>query len=87
MLIDPTRAVLLLLFMTALGMACGFWIGRINERDKRREPERFKVIPRGTCIGCLGRGSCDEPPWGIVRCDECGGTGRARTEPEGGNNG
>lgn len=43
MLIDPTYVVLLMLFMTALGMACGFWIGRIHERDmqaiKRTEPE------------------------------------------------
>lgn len=33
MLVDPWGFIFLLLFMTALGMACGFWIGRVHERD------------------------------------------------------
>lgn len=28
------------------------------------------------CGVCMGRGSFDDPPWGIVRCTSCNGTGR-----------
>lgn len=33
MLVDPMGFVFLLMFMLAFGMACGFWIGRVHERD------------------------------------------------------
>jgi hypothetical protein len=32
----------------------------------------------GICTGCYGRCLRDDPPWGIVVCTECGGTGRAK---------
>ena len=27
------------------------------------------------CKGCFGRGKVDNPPWGIVACPECDGSG------------
>jgi hypothetical protein len=31
----------------------------------------------GICTYCYGRGMRDDPPWGIVICTECGGTGKS----------
>lgn len=50
------------------------------EWERRSSAElhhRFKYMEQhGICTGCYGRGAVDDPPWGIVRCDECGGTGK-----------
>lgn len=35
---------------------------------------RMKI--QGVCVNCTGKGKADLPPWGIVRCGSCGGTGR-----------
>lgn len=37
MTVNPMGFVGLIFFMFALGMACGFWIGRIHERDIWKE--------------------------------------------------
>lgn len=37
MLVNPWGFIFLLLFMCALGMAYGFWVGRIHERDIWKE--------------------------------------------------
>jgi hypothetical protein len=38
---------------------------------------QFAFMKRtGMCTYCYGQGNSDDPPWGIVPCSECGGTGK-----------
>jgi hypothetical protein len=35
-----------------------------------------RMARNGICEWCYGKGAYDDPPWGIIRCSECGGTGK-----------
>jgi hypothetical protein len=53
-----------------------------NARNARAYAEHHAWIHRmktqGICLDCVGKGKADLPPWGIVHCDTCNGTGRKK---------
>lgn len=47
------------------------------ERQVREyEAMRKQYQDEGICFSCNGRGFVDTPPWGVMGCSSCNGTGR-----------
>jgi hypothetical protein len=57
---------------------------REEKKEEREQTERqWAAIERhmrrnGICLECRGKEHIDLPPWGIVQCPTCGGSGKFR---------
>lgn len=68
----------------SLVKACKDWFAarKIGTETKRRlcDTEYTKhinyMMQNNICLGCKGMKRVDIPPWGIMVCDECEGTGK-----------
>lgn len=51
---------------------------RIAAQDATLDRQFAFMTRMGLCTYCFGTGKSDDPPWGIVPCNECGGTGKTK---------
>lgn len=54
---------------------------RTKQLEQQRENQEVlrraqHLADLGVCPDCYGKGAYDDPPWGVIRCRSCGGTGK-----------
>jgi len=54
----------------------GVGLKQAQERSATENARKTAEIFNRVCKDCMGRGAYDDPPWAIVQCPACNGTGR-----------